>query len=73
MKAKATLIAPVNYDEMVRVKHFLISRNKSFRTIHVPVSEEESLPLIMTDMDILEKVVFRLTFKTKSERISVFG
>ena len=73
MKAKATMIVPVNYDELVKAKHFLISRNKSFRTIHVPVGEEEKMPLILTEMDILERTAFKVLFRAKSERMTVFG
>lgn len=73
MKAKATLIATDNYDEMIRAKHFLVSRNKSYKTIHVPVGKEESVPMILTEMDILEQLTFKVLFRVKSEKMTVFG
>ena len=73
MKAKATLIAPENYDELIKAKHFLVSRNKSYKTINVPISPDESVPMIVTEMDILEKMVFKMLFRVRSEKMTVFG
>ena len=73
MKGKATFIVPEGYDELIKVKHFLMSRDRSYRTVHVKISEEESYPMIMTELDFWEKMFFKISFGAKTEKISVIG
>lgn len=73
MKTKATFIVPENNEETIKLKRFLMSRDRSFRMVSVRISEDESYPMIMTELDMVEKLFLKLSFGAKSEKVSVLG
>lgn len=75
MKTRNTLIFPRTDDELIRTRHFLVSRNRQYQTVHIPVKDGsgEKYPMIITEMDFVEKLMFRTCYKVKLDRINVFG
>lgn len=75
MRAKNTLIFPRTDKELVDTKHFLISRNRPFQTEWINLKDDsgEKYPMIITEMDFVEKLVYKACYKAKTDRINVFG
>lgn len=75
MRAKNTLIFPRTDKELINTKHFLISRNRPFQTewIELRDGSGEKQAMIMTELDFVEKLVYKACYKAKTDRINVFG
>lgn len=75
MKAKNTLIFPRTDLELIRAKHFLVSRNRPYQTVYIPIKDGsgEKAPMIITELDLLEKSIYRLAYKGKKDPINVFS
>ncbi len=70
---KGTIIVPKNDAAMIKSKHWLISRNINYRMVYIPTNGRHD-PLIIADMDFVDKMLYRLTFANLStERVQVFG
>ena len=75
MRAKNTLIFPRTDKELIDTRHFLLSRNRPFQTEWIGVKDGSGtrMPMIITEMDFMEKLVYRACYKAKTDRINVFG
>ena len=72
MKAKGIMIM-TDDNNFIKAKHYLISRGKTYKVVYIPVNQEEKQPVIMTEMDLIDRILYKLTFGLKSENVSVFG
>jgi len=74
MKAKNTLIFPRTDADLIKAKHFLVSRNRPYQTVYIPVMDGSGRkePMIMTEMDLIERGVYRFVFGSKKDPINVF-
>lgn len=72
MKAKGIMIM-TDDSNFIKAKHYLISRGKTYKVVYIPVNQEEKQPVIMTEMDLIDRILYKLTFGLKSENVSVFG
>lgn len=66
------LIMPENDGEMIRAKHWLIARNKTYKMVYLPITVEKKAPVIMTEFNWVDKVLYRLTFGHKSEKLTAY-
>lgn len=69
---KGIMIMPANTENLIRAKHWLLSRNKEFKEFRLPVSETESQVMIMAEFDWTDRILYRLSFKDRTERINVY-
>lgn len=69
---KGVMIMPANTDNLIRAKHWLMSRDKEFKEFRLPVTETESQVLIMTEFDWVDQILYRLSFKDRTETVRVY-
>ena len=69
---KGIMIMPSNTDNLIRAKHWLLSRNKEFREFRLPVNEKETQVMIITEFDWADRILYRLSFKDKTEKVNVY-
>lgn len=70
--SKGIMIMPANTENLIRAKHWLLSRNKEFKEFRLPISETESQVMIMAEFDLTDRILYRLSFKDKTERVNVY-
>ena len=73
MKVRGVLIMPESDKEMIKAKHWLVSREKTYKMVYIPITVEKRQPVIMTEFSLIDKVLYRLTFGHKSETITAFS
>ena len=75
MKTKSTLIFPRTDKELIAIRHFLVSRNRVYQTVHIPVNDGsgEKIPMVITELDLLEKVMVRACYNVKPDRVKTSG
>lgn len=59
---KGAVIMPNTDADFVKVKHWLISKDKCYKTLFVEVENGEHRPLMMCDMSLFDRLLFHLTF-----------
>lgn len=69
---KGIMIMPKDTENLIRAKHWLLSRNKEFKEFRLPVSETESQVMIMAEFDLADRILYRLSFKDKAEKVNVY-
>lgn len=69
---KGVMIMPANTDNLIRAKHWLMSRDKEFKEFRLPVNGTESQVLIMTEFDWVDQILYRLSFKDRTETVRVY-
>ena len=69
---KGIMIMPKNTENLIRAKHWLLSRNKEFKEFRLPVSETESQVMIMAEFDWTDRLLYRLSFRDKTEKVNVY-
>lgn len=72
MKVKGVLIMPETDVELIRAKHWLVARNKTFKMVYIPITVERKAPVIMTEFTWVDKVLYKLTFGHHSEKLTAF-
>lgn len=66
------LIMPETDVELIRAKHWLVARNKTFRMVYIPITVEKKAPVIMTEFTWTDKILYKLTFGHHSEKLTAF-
>ena len=72
MKVKGVLIMPDTMDEVIKAKHWLISRNKDYKVVYLPIDISKKQPVVMTEFDLVDRILFRLTFSRRLEKVNVY-
>lgn len=73
MKKRGVLFVTESDAEMIRSKHWMVSRGITYRTFYLPIEANVKKPIIMAEMTLVDKLLFRLTFGCfKSERITAY-
>ena len=73
MKARGVLIMTESDAEMIKSKHWMISRGITYKTFYLPVDFNVRKPVIMAEMTLIDKLLFRATFgKLKTEGITAY-
>ena len=62
------LIIPEGDADYVRAKHWLVARNKAFRTIYIRSDHEQ--PVILVNLTRTDKLLYYLTFGLKREKLT---
>lgn len=73
MKTKATMIFPEDAHELVKVQHFLFSLDRPAIVDYVRVDGETKLPVVITELSFMEKIMLKVGMKFKLERVTIFG
>lgn len=66
------LIMPENDSEMIRAKHWLLSRNKTYKMVYLPITVDKKAPVIMTEFTWVDKILYKLTFSCKTEKLTAY-
>lgn len=66
------LIMPETDVELIRAKHWLVARNKTFKMVYIPITVERKATVIMTEFTWTDKILYRLTFGHRSEKLTAF-
>ena len=69
---KGIMIMPKDTDNLIRAKHWLLSRNKEFKEFRLPVNETDSQVVIMAEFDLADRILYRLSFRDRTERVNVY-
>lgn len=69
---KGIMIMPENTDHLIRVKHFLMSRDIEWNEFHINDANGKAQPVLMTEFDWVTRVLYRLSFPDKKEKVNVF-
>lgn len=69
---KGVMIMPANTDNLIRAKHWLMSRDKEFKEFRLPVNGTESQVMIFTEFDWVDQILYRLSFKDRTETVRVY-
>ena len=72
MKVKGVLIMPETDVELIRAKHWLVARTKTFKMVYIPITIEKKAPVIMTEFTWTDKILYQLTFGHHSEKLTAF-
>lgn len=74
MKKRGVLFVTENDAEMIKSKHWLVSRGITYRTYYLPIEADVKKPVVMAEMTLVDKLLFRLTFGCfKTEKVTVFA
>lgn len=74
MKRRGVLFVTENDAEMIKSKHWLVSRGITYRTYYLPIEADVKKPVVMAEMTLVDKLLFRLTFGCfKTEKVTVFA
>lgn len=74
MKTYGVLIMPEKDGEMIKAKHWLVARGKTYKVVYIPIDvPDKKQPVIMTEFDWVDKLLYRLTFGTHSEKVTAFS
>lgn len=72
-KRTGVLFVTENDAEMIRSKHWLVSRGITYRTFYLPIEADVKKPIVMAEMTLIDKILFRLTFRAfKTERVTAY-
>ena len=72
-KRTGVLFVTDNDAEMIKSKHWLVSRGITYRTYYLPIEADVKKPVVMAEMTLIDKVLFRLTFGCfKTEKVTAF-
>ena len=71
-KNKGIMIMPKTTDHLIRVKHFLISRNLEWNEIHINDIKGKAQPVLVTEFNWVDRILYRLSFKDKREKVNVY-
>lgn len=69
---KGIMIMPETTDNLIRVKHWLMSRDKEWNEIHINDTQGKAQPVLMCEFNWVDRVLYRLSFKDKRERVNVY-
>lgn len=72
-KIVTVLILPENDRDIVSARHWLVAKHIDFKTIYVPVDNEQKTSVMMCQMTRWDKLLFKLSFGFKTEKIVAFG
>ena len=72
MKTKGIMIV-TDDKTFIKAKHWMISRGKTYKVVYIPVNEGEKQPVIMSEFNMLDRVLYRLTFGRKAENVEVYS
>lgn len=69
---KGIMIMPQSTEHLIRVKHFLMSRDLDWNEIHVNDKNGKAQPVLMCEFDWVDRLLYRLSFPDKRERVNVY-
>lgn len=67
------MIMPANAANLAKAQHWLMSRDKEFKELSMPIDKTKSQPVLITEFDWVDSLLYRLSFPDKKERVSVYG
>ena len=69
---KGIMIMPSSSKELVRAQHWLMSRDKEFKEFNIPVNETESQSVLIAEFDWVDRILYRLSFRDRTEKVNVY-
>ena len=69
---RGVLIMPETDSEMIKAKHWLVSRDKTYKVIYLPITVEKKVPVIMTEFNWVDRLLYWLTFGHRSEKLTAY-
>lgn len=73
MKRNGVIIVTDNDAKMIKSKHWMISRGITYRTYYLPIDQEKRKPMVMAEMSVIDRLLYRITFGSmKSEKVVAY-
>jgi len=73
MKRNGVIIVTDNDAKMIKSKHWMISRGITYRTYYLPIDQEQKKPMVMAEMSVIDRLLYRITFGSmKSEKVVAY-
>lgn len=69
---KGIMIMPSNSKDLVKAQHWLMSRDKEFKEFNIPVNETESQSVLIAEFDWVDRILYRLSFRDRTEKVNVY-
>ena len=69
---KGIMIMPATTDHLIRVKHFLMSRDKEWNEIHINDAQGKAQPVLMCEFNWADRILYKLSFSDKKEKVNVY-
>ena len=70
---KGTIIVPRSDADMIRIKHWLIARKITYLIKYFPTTMSNGEYMIMANMSLVDRILYKLTFNSNTEKIVAFG
>lgn len=70
--AKGVMIMPESMEETIKAKHWLMSRDLDFKEVYIDMTNGASQLVILTNFDLVDKILYILSFGAKKETIGVY-
>ena len=69
---KGIMIMPATTDGLARAQHWLMARDLEFKEFEMPTADGQEQPVLITEFSLADRVLYRLTFRERTERVSVY-
>ena len=69
---KGIMIMPTSADGLARAQHWLMARDLEFKEFEMPTADGETQSVLITEFGLTDRLLYRLTFRERTERVSVY-
>lgn len=69
---KGVMIVPRDAKHLAKAEHWLMSRDKEFKEFHMPVNENETQTMLICELDLVDRILYKLSFPDKTEKVNVY-
>jgi hypothetical protein len=71
-KNKGIMIMPTNPDGLAKAQHWLMARDLEFKEFEMPTAGGEIQPVLITEFGLADRLLYRLTFRERTEKVNVY-
>lgn len=69
---KGIMIMPANSEGLAKAQHWLMCRDLEFKEFQMPIDKDKSQPVLITEFDWVDRILYRLTFRDRTEKVNVY-
>jgi hypothetical protein len=69
---KGIMIMPTSADDLAKAQHWLMARDLEFKEFEMPTADGEMQSVLITEFGLADRLLYRLTFRDRNEKVSVY-
>ena len=69
---KGIMIMPTSADGLARAQHWLMARDLEFKEFEMPTADGQEQPVLITEFSMADRLLYRLTFRDRTEKVSIY-